>query len=587
MTESQSSQNSSLLALDVGSVNTKAHYFDVVDGKYRFLANGEALSGIGVPAGDISLGATDALKQIEELTGRSFFHEDGSFSYGDEGEENESGTLVSTFSGGPPLKVIALGLLDGVSLESASKLLNSSYCQVVAQFSLNERSPEKLVDAMSREVPDLILIAGGTNRGASRSVLRMANYLTIALELLSREQRAQILFVGNENLHTEIESLLGALCDLHFAANIRPRLDEELLGPASELLAEIYFKIQSRRVNGLAQIQALSDGGILPTARAFGRAIRFLSHVIDYPKGMLGIDLGASNTTIAAAFGGQLSLQVHPNLGMGAGLSTLLEEVALPQISRWLSQALPDSDLLDSLYNKPLSPQSLPVNEQDLAIEQAAAREVLQLAMARSLPGLPKDVIYPLSGSPPWFDRILVSGSTISRAPRAIQSLLMVLDAVQPVGIATIILDQNNLTSALGASAEVNPLLAVQVLESTAFTNLGTVISPVGKANAGSVILRIQIVREGEKQDIVEVEQGKLQSIPIPLNTAVDVYVQPMQNMDVGLGPGRGGWVRRVVGGKFGLIVDARGRPLIFPGEAEARRELLEDWQHSLSEAQY
>lgn len=587
MTESQSPQNSSLLALDIGSVNTKAHYFDVVDGKYRFLASGEALSGIGVPAGDVSLGATDALKQIEELTGRSFFHEDGSFTYGDEGEENDPGTLVSTFSGGPPLRVIALGLLDGVSLKSARKLLNSSYCQVVAQFSLNERSPEKLVEAVSQEVPDLIVIAGGTNHGASRSMLRMANYLSMALELLSRKQRAQILFVGNENLHTEIESLLGALCDLHFAANIRPRLDEELLGPASEKLAEIYFNIQAKKVKGLEQIKALSNGGTMPTARAFGRAIRFLSHVIDYPKGMLGIDLGASNTTIAAAFGGQLILQVHPNLGLGAGLSTLLKELALPKISRWMSHTLPDSDLLDSLYNKPLSPQSLPVNEQDLAIEQAAAREVLRLAMARSLPALPKDVIYPLSSSPPWFDRILVSGSAISRAPGAIQSLLMVLDSIQPVGIATIILDQNNLTSAMGASAEVNPLLAVQVLESTAFTNLGTVISPVGKASAGSVILRIQIVRDGEKQAIVEIEQGKLQSIPIPMNAAVDVYVQPLQNVDIGLGPGRGGWVRRVVGGKFGLIVDARGRPLIIPGAAAARRVLLEDWQHSLSEAQY
>jgi len=587
MTESQSSKNSSLLALDIGSVNTKAHYFGVVDGKYRFLASGEALSGIGVPAGDLRLGATDALKQIEEITGHSFFYEDGSFSFGDNGEEIESGTMVSTFSGGPPLKVIALGLLDSVSLESASKLLKSNYCQVAAQFSLNERSPEKLVDAVSQERPDLILMAGGTNDGASRSVLRMANYLAIALELLPREKRAQILFVGNENLQTEIENLLGSLCDLHFAANIRPQLDEELLGPASEKFANIYLKIQSRKLNGLEQIQALSDGGSQPTARAFGRAIRFLSHVIDYPKGMLGIDLGASNTIIAAAFGGQLSLQVHPNLGLGAGLSTLLAESALPKISRWLSQRVGDVDLLDSLYNKPLSPQSLPVNEQDLAIEQAAAREVVHLAMARSLPALPKDVIYPLGGSPPWFDRILVSGNTISKAPRAIQSLLMVLDAVQPVGIATIILDQNNLTSAIGASAEVNPLLAVQVLESTAFINLGTVISPVGSASAGSVVLRIQIVRDGEKQDIVEVEQGKLQSIPIAMNSAVDVYVQPMQNMNVGLGPGRGGWVRRVVGGKFGLIVDTRGRPLILPEEDKARRELLDQWRHSLSEAQY
>ena len=56
------------------------------------------------------------------------------------------------------------------------------------------------------------------------------------------------------------------------------------------------------------------------------------------------------------------------------------------------------------------------------------------------------------------------------------------------------------------------------------------------------------------------------------------------KNTDIGLGPGKGGWVRRVVGGKFGLIVDARGRPLQIPNDEDARISRLKDWQDSLSE---
>lgn len=579
-------QLSSLLALDIGSVTTRAHYFDLVEGKYRFIAGSEALSGVGLPYGDISMGALDALRQIEQVTGRNFFSEDGTFIYGEEEDQDGGETIVSTFSGGPPLRVIALGLLDGVSLKSVKKLVNSHYCEIVGQFSLSDRQPEKLVDAVTQEMPDLIVIAGGTNRGASRSVMRLANYLVMALELLDWNERPELLFVGNESLQSEMESLLGAVCELHFASNIRPSLDEELLGPASKKLGELFFRLQSKKVRGLDQIRDLSNGGALPTATAFGRAIRFLSRVIDYPKGMLGIDLGAASTTVAAAFGGQLSLSVYPGLGMGSGIEALLEKTEADKLSRWMSEAVPDSEVFDHLQNKLLAPQSLPTAEVDITIEQAAAREVLRMAMERSLGSFPKDVIYPLAGSPPWFDRILITGNSATHAPRQVQSLLMVLDAVQPVGVATIILDQHNLISAVGASAESNPLLAVQILESNSFVNLGTVISPVGKASEGSAILRIQIIRDGNKEPIVEIAQGKLQSIPIPERRAVDVYVYPLQNMDIGLGPGTGVWVRRVVGGKYGLIVDARGRPLHVPNDVESRINLLKDWQHSLVETQ-
>jgi hypothetical protein len=57
---------------------------------------------------------------------------------------------------------------------------------------------------------------------------------------------------------------------------------------------------------------------------------------------------------------------------------------------------------------------------------------------------------------------------------------------VQPVGITTIILDQNNLLPMLGAAASQNNILPVQVLESGAFLSVGTVVSPVVSAKYGT-----------------------------------------------------------------------------------------------------
>jgi hypothetical protein len=384
-------------------------------------------------------------------------------------------------------------------------------------------------------------------------------------------------------LREEIDNLLGSLTKVHNAPNIQPKLGQENLGPAMELLTKTYFNVQARKLTGVRDLGEFADAPFVPAATALGRVVRFLSTVIDPPKGMLGIDLGAASTTVAAAFAGDLQLRVFPDLGMGSSLSGMIAETHLPSIMRWIPYDIKEDQVLDYLHNKPLFPHTLPATPEELSIEQAAARQVMRLAIGKSLSLFPTDAIYPLSGTVPWFDRILVSGSTVARAPSLDQSLLMILDALQPVGIATIILDQNNLVGAVGAGAEIDPLLAVHVLESNAFVNLGTVISPVGPARGG-VILRLQIVRDGQKEPVIDVHEGGIRVIPLPPGKAVDLYVHPLQNMNIGLGPGRGGWVRRVVGGAFGLVIDARGRPVQVPTLLNRRQESLRTWQQALTD---
>jgi hypothetical protein len=583
MTEATENLSLSLVAIDVGSINTRAHFFDSVEGRYRFLAAAETTSTVGAPAFDLNVGVLNALQQLQEFTGRTLVTERGLLISADNENGVGANAATMTFSGGPPLKVVTVGLLGEVSLLSVNKLVQSGYCRVVETLSLNDRrKPESIIDTICQTLPDLIVLAGGTNRGASRSVVRLANYLALALTLIPEKERPEILFVGNENLQEEIDNLLGSLTRLHRAPNIRPNLDQENLGPATQQLTELYFQIQARKLDGLKELRDLADGQFLPSANALGRVVRFLSTVIDAPKGMLGVDLGASHTAVASAFAGDLQLRVFPELGMGASLGGMISETNLAQIMRWIPFDLKDDFVLDYLHNKPLFPQSLPASPEELAIEHAAARQVMRLAIGKSLPMFPSEAIYPLPGTVPWFDRILVTGSTVSRAPLLEQSLMMILDAIQPVGIATIILDQNNLVGAIGAGAELDPLLAVHVLESNAFMNLGTVITPVGTPR-GDTVVRIQMVREGQKEPVVEVKHGELYMIPLPSGKAADLYVQPMPNINIGLGQGRGGWVRRVVGGAFGIIIDARGRPVQVPTSYNRRLASLQDWDTALT----
>jgi hypothetical protein len=159
--------------------------------------------------------------------------------------------------------------------------------------------------------------------------------------------------------------------------------------------------------------------------------------------------------------------------------------------------------------------------------------------------------------------------------------MLMLLDGLQPAGVTTVLLDQNNLVSALGAAADVNPLLSVQVLGSNTMVNLGAVIAPLGTARVGTPILRVKITYEGGREVNLDVKYGSLEVLSLPMGAVATLRLQPLHRFDVGMGPGRGGRLQ-VVGGALGVVIDARGRPLVLNSDPIRRREKMQKWLWTL-----
>jgi hypothetical protein len=127
-----------------------------------------------------------------------------------------------------------------------------------------------------------------------------------------------------------------------------------------------------------------------------------------------------------------------------------------------------------------------------------------------------------------------------------------------------------------------NPALAVQLLESNAFLNLGTVISPVGRAQLGAPVLRIKVIQDSGDESSLEVKYGTLRAVPIPSGQVVQLHLRPLHLFDVGMGgPGVGGRLR-VVGGALGVLIDARGRPLVLSSDPGRRRDNFKAWFEEL-----
>src|SRR5690606_336123 len=115
------------------------------------------------------------------------------------------------------------------------------------------------------------------------------------------------------------------------------------------------------------------------------------------------------------------------SLGVGTSLSKVLEQIDLEDVARWVPYDLPVEEVRDYLYQKSLFPASLPLTPETLAIEQALARVVLNCAAQKFRERYPA-----LQNS---YEYIFISGAALVQAPTPAQTVKMILDGLQPVGV--------------------------------------------------------------------------------------------------------------------------------------------------------
>ena len=573
----------SLLAIDIGAANTRAVLFDVIEGEYRFVAAGNAPTTAEAPFKDVAEGARDAIINLQKILGRNLL--DASRGLITPSQSNGTGVdaLVVTLSAGSAIKTVIVGLLKDVSVESARRLTESTYTRIVDTIGLNDlRKPDQQIDSLLRLRPDLVVITGGTDGGASLSIQKLLEPIGLASFLMPEEKRPAVLFAGNEKMEEEVKTLVGSLAtSLHFSPNVRPSLETEDIDPAERELARMMINIRKRQIKGVDLMDLWSGGHILPTAYATGRMVRFLAKVYGGKKGILSVDLGASAAVIAAGFNGKSTLKVLPQFGLGENLPGLLNHTSLEDILRWSSLDISTGVLRDYLYQKSLYPSTIAATREDLAMAQAVARQALYLAMQSARRDFPQNIASIKPNLTPLFEPIIAGGGALSDASRPGHGLLLLLDSIQPVGVTTIIIDQNNLLPLLGAAASQNNILPVQVLESGAFLSVGTVISPVVSARYGTPILKAKLTYENGAEARVELKYGTIETLPLANGETGSLTVQGLRGADVGFGSGRSGTFP-VSGGALGVVFDGRGRPLELPSDAVRRRELIKKWNWTL-----
>jgi len=490
--------------------------------------------------------------------------------------------FAATASASQPLEVVLGGLVRDLSIASAERAAAGTYSLVKAILTGDGRAgglgEEEQVRTIRDAAPDVICIAGGTDGGAVTPVLELVKTVALACSMLDENERPRLLYAGNSKLRRRVVNFVKGQAELRVADNVRPTLTEEnLLGAQAELDA-LYVQNKMSRLPGIDTVMGWSAVPLTPTANAFGRLVQYLWHLGDPSKGILGVDVGAANTTVSAVFDGQPYLTICGGLGVAFGGRQLLDERGVEAITRWLPEPMSESEVRGMLINKEMHPASIQQELRGLRLEQALIREVIRRTVEMARPGWKPGDAQPYPRLLPLCDTILVSGGPLAHAPHPGQVALIVLDALEPIGVSTLVLDSYGLAPVLGNVAAINPLAAVETLDSGALVNLATVVAPVGHARRGDIILKVKVTYDDDSTFDVEVRYGDMEVLPLLPGQQAVLELRPLRHFDVGLGgPGKAG-KRRVSGGLAGLIIDGRGRPLRLPGKPEQRQNRMRQW---------
>lgn len=581
----------SVIAADIGSAYTHLCLLDRVEGVFRFVAQAETPTTLGGAEHDLMLGVRRALRYLEQVTQRQLLDAREELILPEEYTGAGVDAFVATCSAAPPLRAALIGLTEDVSVQSALRACAGADVAILQQVALGTRSRREQVRALAalRSLRlDLILMVGGLDAGHTSLLEGAAAVLATVFAQAPHAERPVILFAGNQEARRPIADQVRPALDYRVVENVRPSMGSESPQELLRELALLYAERQLAALPGYAQLTRWCTAPVRTTAEALAATLCYLGQR-ESVHTLLGVDVGGAHTLLASAREGALHAAVGLPVGVAAGLRSLVDVVGTAGLRQWLPTPLSSEEVYVRTENAALRPQGIPQTMADVHLTQAAAREALRLALAQWRDRYGAEAL-PGGAGRLACDLIAARGGALARAPHDGLVALTLLDALQPVGLTRLALDQISLWPQLGAVAQVAPLVASQVLERDGLYELGVVVAPAHAmpgpmsetASAAKPALSLTILYEDGRVVEADVPFDDVQRFPLGPYERATLEVRPQRDLDIGLGRAGQGGSAQVRGGSLGIIVDTRGRPLRLPEDLEERLRKVTAWLANL-----
>lgn len=582
-----------IVATDCGSTTTKAILIEKVGDEYRQTFRGEAPTTVEAPFEDVTRGVLNAIAEIEELSGRKILDGEKILTPSRDAKTGVD-IYISTSSAGGGLQMMVTGVVQNMTGESAQRAALGAGAIVIDVLASNDgRLPHEKIERIRTLRPDMILMSGGTDGGAVTHVVEMAEYVAAAdpRPRFGSTYKLPLVYAGNKEARKQVANTLEQKTALVIAENIRPVLERENLAPARHKIHDLFLEHVMAQAPGYKNLIEMAGAPIMPTPAAVGLIMETIAkreHL-----NLIGVDIGGATTDVFSVFDSVFNRTVSANLGMSYSISNVLAEAGLANIMRWVPFDIDEQTLRNRIKNKMVRPTTIPQTLDELQIEQAIAREALRLALihhkslATGLKGVQQertisDAFEQQASGKSLVDMlkldlIVGSGGILSHAPRRIQSMLMMVDAYEPLGFTLLSVDSIFMMPHLGVLSTINEKAATDVFVRDCMVYLGTCVAPIGQLKDGERLADYEVTFPDGSIVKDQLKMGELRLFPLGLNQQAKVTMQPAKTVNLGQGAGVP-VSREVQGGVVGLLLDGRGRPLQLPADQSARVAALTKW---------
>ena len=585
-----------VIATDCCSTTTKAILIEKKEDGYHQTFRGEAPTTVEAPFEDVTRGVLNAIQEIEELSGRQILDGERIIS---PAEGNRGVDIyISTSSAGGGLQMVVSGVVKAMTGESAQRCALGAGAIVMDVMAANDgRLPHEKIERIRQLRPDMVLLAGGTDGGTISHVVELAEYIAAAdpKPRFGSGFKLPVIYAGNKEARAEVDAVLGEKAALTVTDNIRPTLEEENLGPARQVIHDMFLEHVMAQAPGYRKLMEMTGAPIMPTPGAVGEIMQTIAR--QQKINVVGVDIGGATTDVFSVFSEVFNRTVSANLGMSYSISNVLAEAGLADILRWVPFYIEESDLRDRIKNKMIRPTTIPQLLEELQVEQAIAREALRLAfiqhraLAVGLKGVQttrtlSDVFDQNDEDASLvqmldLDLLVGSGGVLSHAPGRAQAAAMMIDAFQPEGVTRLAVDSIFMMPHLGVLSTVNEKAATEVFDRDCLIYLGTCIAPKGTCKLAEPCLNYSVeLPSGRREGVLAV--GALELLPLAADEEAQLIMKPPRDWDVGAGPGQE--VQTLVrGGVIGLVLDGRGRPIQFAHDENEQLAQVAAWHRALN----
>lgn len=590
----------SLLTMDVGSTTTKAvlfatrepgegTYADTAGGaRLELVARANAPTTVEGPAADVMNGVRAALQRLSLRAGRALL-DGGGLIRPEQGGDGVDALLVTSSAAGG-LQMLCAGVVRQLTAESAERAALGAGAIVTDVVSLDgARDTLESIHRIRQLRPDLVLLAGGTDQADPAPVVRLAEWIAAAHPRSRADgQPVPVIFAGNKGARAWVERTFEGVAPLVVTENVRPELEQERPDAVRQAVHDLFLDHVMKHAPGYDHLAAWAGAEIEPTPRAAGRLLEEIARADGV--NVLAFDIGGATTDVFSVVGGVFHRTVSANLGMSYSAARVYELAGDAAVRRWLPEDIEAGRLADWIYDKAVHPTTIPELPEEVAWEQALAREGLRLALEHhrslsvSLKGVHQtrsfdDVFDQRSSGRPLVesgkvDVLVGSGGVLSHAPEPWQALSVLLDGVRIGGVFRVYLDEFFLLPHTGGVARHDPALARDLWFRHGLRPLATCVVPWGRWRPGAVILEATLQRADGGKERVSLSGHEVRRIALGKGEEAELALRPRGGVDLGYGAGRP-VVERVTGGELGLVLDGRGCPLVWPkrGWGEAWHE--------------